>query len=78
MKYASDYFDKLYEFALWFIDNDLAYVDDLTPEQMREYRGTLTSPGKDSPYRTRSAAETVIYFTRMKDGELPMGQKYYA
>lgn len=75
VKYASDYFDKLYEFALWFIDNDLAYVDDLTPEQMREYRGTLTSLGKDSPYRTRSAAENRDLFTRMKDGEFADGAK---
>ncbi|RTL13339.1 MAG: glutamine--tRNA ligase/YqeY domain fusion protein [Neisseriaceae bacterium] len=75
VKYASDYFDKLYEFALWFIDHDLAYVDDLTPEQMREYRGTLTSPGKDSPYRTRSAAENRDLFTRMKNGEFADGAK---
>ncbi len=75
VKYASDYFDKLYEFALWFIDNDLAYVDDLTPEQMREYRGTLTSPGKDSPFRARSAAENRDLFTRMKDGEFADGAK---
>mgnify|MGYP000600206655 CR=1 FL=1 len=75
VKYASDYFDKLYEFALWFIDHDLAYVDDLTPEQMREYRGTLTSPGKDSPYRTRSAAENRDLFIRMKDGEFADGAK---
>lgn len=75
VKYASDYFDKLYEFALWFIDNDLAYVDDLTPEQMREYRGTLTSAGKDSPYRSRSAAENRDLFTRMKNGEFADGEK---
>ncbi len=75
VKYASDYFDKLYEFALWFIDHDLAYVDDLTPEQMREYRGTLTSPGKDSPYRTRSPAENHDLFIRMKDGEFADGAK---
>lgn len=75
VKYASDYFDKLYEFALWFIDHDLAYVDDLTPEQMREYRGTLTSSGKDSPYRTRSAAENRDLFTRMKNGEFADGAK---
>lgn len=75
VKYASDYFDKLYEFALWFIDHDLAYVDDLTPEQMREYRGTLTSPGKNSPYRTRSAAENRDLFIRMKDGEFADGAK---
>jgi glutaminyl-tRNA synthetase len=75
VKYASDYFDRLYEFALWFIDNDLAYVDDLTPEQMREYRGTLTSPGKDSPFKARSAAENRDLFTRMKDGEFADGAK---
>ncbi len=75
VKYASDYFEKLYEFALWFIDNDLAYVDDLTPEQMREYRGTLTTSGKDSPYRTRSTAENHDLFTRMKDGEFADGAK---
>ena len=61
MKYASDYFDKLYEFALWFIDHDLAYVDDLTPEQMREYRGTLTSPVKTVHIAPEVQRKTVIY-----------------
>ena len=75
VKYASDYFDKLYEFALWFIDNDLAYVDDLTAEEMREYRGTLTQAGKNSPYRARSIAENRDLFMRMKDGEFTDGSK---
>lgn len=75
VKYASDYFDKLYEFALWFIDNDLAYVDDLTAEEMREYRGTLTQAGKNSPYRARSIAENRDLFMRMKNGEFADGSK---
>lgn len=75
VKYASDYFDKLYEFALWFIDNDLAYVDDLTAEEMREYRGTLTQAGKNSPYRVRSIAENRDLFMRMKNGEFADGSK---
>lgn len=75
VKYASDYFDKLYEFALWFIDNDLAYVDDLSAEEMREYRGTLTQPGKNSPYRDRTIAENRDLFIRMKDGEFADGSK---
>ena len=75
VKYASDYFDKLYEFALWFIDNDLAYVDDLTAEEMREYRGTLTQAGKNSPYRARSITENRDLFMRMKDGEFTDGSK---
>lgn len=75
VKYASDYFDKLYEFALWFIDNDLAYVDDLTAEEMREYRGTLTQAGKNSPYRARSVADNRDLFIRMKNGEFADGSK---
>lgn len=75
VKYASDYFDKLYEFALWFIDNGLAYVDDLSAEEMREYRGTLTQPGKDSPYRARTVAENRDLFIRMKNGEFADGSK---
>ena len=75
VKYASDYFDQLYDFALWFIDQDLAYVDDLTPEQMREYRGTLTQAGKDSPCRARSVAENRDLFVRMKNGEFEDGAK---
>lgn len=74
-KYASNYFDKLYEFAEWFINQGLAYVDDLTLEQMREYRGTLKEPGKNSPYRERSVAENLDLFRRMKAGEFADGAK---
>lgn len=74
-KHASDYFDKLYEFAEWFIRQGLAYVDDLTPEEMREYRGTLTTPGKNSPYRERSSEESLDMFRRMKAGEFNDGAK---
>lgn len=74
-KYASDYFDKLYEFAEWFITQGLAYVDELTPEQMREYRGTLTKVGKNSPYRDRSIDENLDQFRRMKAGEFADGAK---
>lgn len=75
VRYASDYFDKLYQFAEWFIEQGLAYVDDLTPEEMREYRGTLTRPGKNSPYRDRSIAENLDLFRRMKAGEFADGEK---
>ncbi|MDD3265996.1 MAG: glutamine--tRNA ligase/YqeY domain fusion protein [Burkholderiales bacterium] len=74
-KYASNYFDKLYEFAEWFISQGLAYVDDLTAEQMREYRGTLTAAGKDSPYRDRSVEENLELFRGMKAGEFADGAK---
>lgn len=74
-KYASDYFDKLYEFAEWFISQGLAYVDDLTAEEMREYRGTLTRPGKNSPYRERTITENLDLFRRMKAGEFADGAK---
>ncbi|HAY47087.1 MAG TPA: glutamine--tRNA ligase, partial [Gammaproteobacteria bacterium] len=68
LRYASDYFDALYDFALELIDKNLAYVDSLNAEQMREYRGTLTEPGKDSPHRNRSIAENRDLFERMKNG----------
>ena len=71
--WASDYFDALYNFAVELINKGLAYVDDLTPEQMREYRGSLTQPGKNSPNRNRSAAENLDLFTRMKNGEFADG-----
>jgi glutaminyl-tRNA synthetase len=71
--WASDYFDALYEFAVELINKGLAYVDDLTPEQMREYRGTLTQPGKNSPNRDRSVAENLDLFARMKNGEFADG-----
>ncbi|MDD2721774.1 MAG: glutamine--tRNA ligase/YqeY domain fusion protein [Gallionella sp.] len=71
--WASDYFDALYGFAVELINKGLAYVDDLTPEQMREYRGTLTQPGRNSPNRDRSVAENLDLFTRMKAGEFADG-----
>ncbi|NLO98534.1 MAG: glutamine--tRNA ligase/YqeY domain fusion protein [Peptococcaceae bacterium] len=73
--YASDYFDQLYEFAVQLIKKGKAYVCDLTPEQIREYRGTLTQPGKESPYRNRSIEENLDLFERMKNGEFPNGAK---
>lgn len=73
MFYASDYFERLYECALTLIKKDKAYVDSLTAEQMREYRGTLTEPGKNSPYRTRPVEENLDLFRRMRAGEFPDG-----
>ena len=75
VRWASDYFPALYAFAETLIEKGLAYVDDLTPEAMREYRGTLTQAGRDSPYRTRSVAENLDLFRRMKAGEFPDGAK---
>lgn len=72
--YASDYFDKMYECAVELINKGLAYVDDLSSEQMREYRGTLTEPGIESPNRNRSKEESLDLFTRMKDGEFKNGE----
>ena len=71
--YASDYFPKLYEYALHLIDNGLAYVDSLSAEEQREYRGTLTKPGKDSPHRSRSPEENLDLFRKMRAGEFPDG-----
>jgi len=71
--YGSDYFDKCYEFALHLIKNGDAYVDDLSADEMREYRGTLTQPGKESPCRNRSVEENLDLFERMKNGEFPDG-----
>ncbi len=73
--YASDYFDQLYEWALQLIKAGKAYVDDLTADQIRQYRGTLTEPGKDSPFRNRSVEENLDLFTRMKQGEFPDGSR---
>ncbi len=73
--YASDYFDFLYECAIKLIKKGKAYVCELTPEQMREYRGTLTEPGKNSPYRDRSIAENLDLFERMAKGEFEAGSK---
>ncbi len=67
--YASNYFQQLYEWALQLIKAGKAYVDDLSPEEIREYRGTLTEPGKESPYRDRSVQENLDLFKRMKAGE---------
>ncbi|HUH94796.1 MAG TPA: glutamine--tRNA ligase/YqeY domain fusion protein [Casimicrobiaceae bacterium] len=71
--HASDYFDRLYEFARHFIKAGLAYVDSSTPEEMRRLRGTLTEPGTPSRYRDRSVEENLDLFRRMKDGEFPDG-----
>jgi glutaminyl-tRNA synthetase len=73
--YASDYFAQLYEYALQLIKAGKAYVCDLTGEQIREYRGTLTTPGKNSPYRDRSVEENLDLFERMKAGEFPDGSR---
>jgi glutaminyl-tRNA synthetase len=73
--YASDYFGQLYEWALQLIKAGKAYICDLTAEQMREYRGTLTEPGKESPYRNRSVEENLDLFGRMKAGEFPDGSR---
>ncbi|MEI6090571.1 MAG: glutamine--tRNA ligase/YqeY domain fusion protein [bacterium] len=73
MFYASDYFDKIYDYAVQLIQMGLAYVCEQTPEEMREYRGTLTEPGKPSPFRDRSIEENMDLFTRMRDGEFADG-----
>ncbi len=75
VRWASDYFPALYEFAEKLIEKGLAYVDDLTPEAMREYRGTLTQPGRDSPYRARTPEENLDLFRRMKAGEFADGSR---
>jgi glutaminyl-tRNA synthetase len=71
--FASNYFEKLYEFAVELIKKDKAYVDDLSAEEVRKYRGTLTEPGKESPYRNRSVEENLDLFGRMRDGEFEDG-----
>ena len=71
--YGSDYFDKCYEFAIKLIKDGKAYVCDLSADEMREYRGTLTQPGKESPYRNRSVEENLDLFERMKNGEFADG-----
>jgi glutaminyl-tRNA synthetase len=72
-RFASDYFPTLYEYAVHLIRSGKAYVDSLTSEEIREYRGTLTQPGRESPYRTRSVEENLDLFRRMKEGEFPDG-----
>ena len=73
--YASDYFQQLYEWAVELIKQGKAYVDDLSADEIREYRGTLTEPGKNSPYRDRSVAENLDLFERMKKGEFEEGSR---
>jgi glutaminyl-tRNA synthetase len=71
--FASDYFEKFYEFAVYLIKKGKAYVDSLSADEIREYRGTLTRPGRESPYRQRSVEENLDLFERMKQGEFPDG-----
>jgi glutaminyl-tRNA synthetase len=71
--YSSNYFDKLYEYAVELINKGLAYVEELSPEQIREYRGTLTAPGKPSPYRDRPVEENLALFEKMRDGGFEEG-----
>jgi glutaminyl-tRNA synthetase len=73
--FASDYFETMYEWAVQLIGKGLAYVDDLTAEQIREYRGTLTTPGRPSPFRSRLVEENLDLFKRMRAGEFPDGAK---
>jgi glutaminyl-tRNA synthetase len=73
--YGSDYFEQMYEYAVQLVKKGKAYVCDLTAEQTREYRGTLTEPGRDSPYRNRSIEENLELFERMKAGEFPDGSR---
>ena len=71
--YASDYFEQLYQYAVQLIKADKAYVDSLSPDEVRDYRGTLTGPGRESPYRSRSIEENLDLFARMRAGEFPDG-----
>src|SRR5438094_2482891 len=73
--YASDYFEKLYEYAVHLIKDGNAYVDSLSADEIREYRGTLTEPGRNSPYRNRSVEENLELFHRMRAGEFPDGAR---
>ena len=75
MYYASDYFEQMYQFAVELIKSSRAYVCDLSADEIRERRGTLTAPGKDSPYRDRSVAENLDLFERMREGEFPDGSR---
>lgn len=73
--FASDYFEKMYQFAVELIQKGLAYVDDLTPDEIREYRGNFNTPGKESPYRDRSVEDNMALFERMRKGEFEDGEK---
>lgn len=75
LNFASDYFEEMYKRAVLLIKKGLAYVDDLSADEIREFRGTLTSPGKESPYRDRSVEENLDLFERMRNGEFENGQK---
>ncbi len=75
LTYASDVFDTMYELAEMMVEKGLAYVDDLSAEEIREYRGTLTEPGKESPHRNRTPGENMDLFRRMRDGEFKDGEK---
>ena len=75
LHYASDYFDQLYEWAIKLIKDGKAYVDDLSAEEIRQHRGTLTEPGKNSPYRNRAVEENLNLFERMRAGEFPDGSR---
>ncbi|MFC1466048.1 MAG: glutamine--tRNA ligase/YqeY domain fusion protein [Candidatus Brachytrichaceae bacterium NZ_4S206] len=75
LRFASDYFEQLYEYAVKLIKKGKAYVCDLSPEEMREYRGTLTQPGRESPWRNRSVEENLDLFARMRAGEFPDGSR---
>ncbi|SCC07913.1 glutaminyl-tRNA synthetase [Gilliamella bombicola] len=72
--YSSDYFDRLYDYAIELINKGLAYVDELSADEIREYRGTLTQPGKNSPYRDRSVEENLALFIQMKEGKFAEGK----
>jgi glutaminyl-tRNA synthetase len=74
LRFASDYFDQLYQWAVQLIQDGKAYVDHLSPDEIREYRGTLTQPGKESPYRNRSVEENLDLFERMQKGEFKEGE----
>ena len=73
--YASDYFERLYEYAVQLIRDGKAYVCGLTPDEMREHRGTLTEPGKESPYRDRTIEENLELFAKMEAGEFDDGSR---
>jgi glutaminyl-tRNA synthetase len=75
LHYASDYFDQIYEWAIKLIKDGKAYVDDLSAEEIRKHRGTLTEPGKESPYRNRRVEESLNLFERMRAGEFPDGSR---
>ncbi len=75
VRWASDYFEQLYQYAVELIKKNLAYVDDLTPDQMREFRGTLTQAGRNSPFRDRSVPENLELFSRMRAGDFPDGSR---